>query len=170
MNRAFLAFVLLAAACGFPAASGAAAAKSIAAFCRANPGLDFPGGVFHGRGREAGVPAEVAAVQATNWRCMDGKVYVCAGGASGSACERMNPSRRPSPAIRETCRDNPGQAFVAIAAIGNSSSTWRCRGRTATIIQTYPLDTHGFLLGTWAPLFDARGRINRNVELGADPR
>jgi hypothetical protein len=112
----------------------------------------------------------VAAVDATNWRCMDGKVYVCNGGASGSACERMNPSRKPSRPVRETCENNPGQDFVAIAVIANSSSTWRCQGRTATIIKTVPLDKRRFMKETWAPLFDGRGKINREMELGADPR
>ena len=112
----------------------------------------------------------MAAVGATNWRCSDGKVYVCAGGAAGSACKKMNPSREPSQDIRQTCEDNPGQDFVATAIIGNSSSTWRCQGPTAKIIATVPLDGRGFMVQTWAPLFDARGKINTGVELGADPR
>jgi hypothetical protein len=33
-----------------------------------------------------------------------------------------------------------------------------------------PLDGRGFMVQTWAPLFDARGKINTGVELGADPR
>jgi hypothetical protein len=82
----------------------------------------------------------------------------------------MDPSRSPSREIRQTCEDNPGQSFVAIAVIGNSSSTWRCQGRTAKIIKTVPLDVRGFIRATWVPLFDARGKVNTDVELGADPR
>jgi hypothetical protein len=153
-----------------PASSAAAATpKSIAAFCRANPDVDFPDRPLYGLKREGGVPKEVAAVEATNWRCMDSKVYVCAGGASGSACEKMDPSRRPSREIRQTCEDNPGQSFVAIVVIGNSSSTWRCQGRTAKITKTVPLDVRGFMKGTWVSLFNARG-ISTDVELGVDPR
>lgn len=164
---------MLVAAAGI-AVSGAHAAtapKSINEFCQANPNLDFPDRAFFGRRYKDGiVPRDVAAVGATNWRCSDGKVYVCAGGASGSACRKMNPSREPSPDIRQTCEDNPGQDFVATAVIGNSASTWRCQGPTAKIIATVPLDGHGFMVQTWAPLFDARGKINKGVELGADPR
>jgi hypothetical protein len=113
---------------------------------------------------------EVASVGATNWRCRDGKVYVCAGGAAGSACAKMDPSRQPSEYVRQTCEDNPGQDFVATAVIGNSSSTWRCQGPTAKIIMTVSLDSRGFMKQMWAPLFNARGNINAGVELGADPR
>jgi hypothetical protein len=148
----------------------AEAPKSIAAFCKANPNLDFPGRSFYGPKRKAGVPPEVKAVEATNWRCEDGQVYVCAGGASGSACEKMDPRRDPSAEIRQTCEDNPGQDFVATAVIGNSSSTWRCQGRTPAIIKTVPLGNRGFMKETWAPLFDAHGKINTDIELGADPR
>ena len=153
-----------------PVAHAAAASESLATFCQAHPNLDFPDRTFRGPTHDRGVPKDVAAVEATNWRCMDGNVYVCAGGASGSACAKMDPSRTPSKAIRETCEDNPGQSFVATAVIGNSSSTWRCQGRTAAIIKTVPLDARGFMKGTWVPLFDASGKVNTDVELGADPR
>jgi hypothetical protein len=154
-----------------PAARAATAPKSVAAFCGANPNLDFPDRAFYGPDYKNGdLPRDVVAVGATNWRCRDGKVYVCTGGAAGSACEKMDPSRQPSKDIRQTCEDNPGQEFVATAVIGNSSSTWRCQGPTAKIIETVPLDSRGFMQQTWAPLFDARGKINTGVELGADPR
>jgi hypothetical protein len=154
-----------------PAGSAASAPNSLAAFCKANPNLDFPNRTFFGPKRKHGaLPEEVAAVGATDWRCMDGKVYVCAGGAAGSACKKMDPNPEPSSEIRETCEDNPGQSFVAIAVIGNSSSTWRCQGRTPRIIKTVPLDKQGFMKETWAPLFNERGKINTDAELGADPR
>lgn len=151
--------------------SAEAGPKSIGAFCRTNPNVDFPARTFYGPKHKAGErPKEVAAVGATNWRCMDGKVYVCDGGASGSACEKMNASRKPSKEIRETCEGNPGQDFVAIAVIGNSASTWRCRGRTPEIVKTVPLDKRGFMKSTWFPLFDAQGQIKHNIDWGADPR
>lgn len=154
-----------------PAGNAAPAPNSLAAFCKANPNLDFPNRAFFGPKRKRGaLPEEVAAVGATAWRCMDGEVYVCVGGAAGSACWKMDPSREPSREIRETCEDNPGQNFVAIAVIGNSSSTWRCQGRTAEIIKTVPLDKRGFMKETWAPLFNDRGTLNTDADLGADPR
>jgi hypothetical protein len=160
-----------AATIALPAASAATASKPLAAFCSANPDLDSPDRAYYGPAHGHGaLPREVAAVGATNWRCMDGKVYVCAGGASGSACQKMDPSLQPSKDISETCADNPGQDFVATAVIGNSSSTWRCRGATPEIIKTVPLDRRGFMQQTWAPLFDARGNIDAAIELQADPR
>jgi hypothetical protein len=172
MNTAHFTLVFAAAASiAFPGARAATAPKSINEFCQANPDLDFPDRAFYGPHYKHGtLPREVAAVGATNWRCSDGKVYVCAGGAAGSACRKMDPSREPSQAIRLTCADDPGQDFVATAVIGNSSSTWRCRGPTAEIIATVPLDGRGFMAQTWAPLYDARGGIDTGVELGADPR
>jgi hypothetical protein len=172
MNTAHFPLMFAAAvSIAFPGARAATAPKSINEFCQANPNLDFPDRAFYGPHYKDGIlPRDVAAVGATNWRCSDGKVYVCAGGASGSACKKMNPSREPSQDIRQTCEDNPGQDFVATATIGNSSSTWRCHGPTAKIIATVPLDGRGFMVQTWTPLFDARGKLNTGVELGADPR
>jgi hypothetical protein len=172
MNTALLTLILAAAASiAFAGDLTATTPMSIREFCQANPNLDFPDRAFYGPHYKVGIlPRSVAAVGATNWRCSNGKVYVCAGGAAGSACKKMNPSREPSRDIRQTCEDNPGQDFVATAIIGNSSSTWRCQGPTAKIIATVPLDGRGFMVQTWAPLFDARGKINTSVELGADPR
>jgi hypothetical protein len=156
---------------GIPATGAAAAPASLAAFCQSHPNVDFPGRARGGPGyAHAAFPREVAAVGATKWRCMSGKVYVCNGGASGSACWKMNPSREPSKEVRETCEANPGQNFVAIAVIANSASTWRCRGAVPEIIATVPLDKRGFIRGAWSPLFNAQGRINRNIEFGVDPR
>ena len=172
MKTAHFVFMLVAAVSfAFPGAHAATAPKSINEFCQANPDLDFPDRAFYGPDYKPGVvPRDVAAVGATNWRCSGGKVYVCAGGAAGSACQKMNASREPSQDIRETCEDNPGQDFVATAVIGNSSSTWQCKGPTPKIIATVPLDSRGFMKQTWAPLFDERGKINTGIELGADPR
>jgi hypothetical protein len=172
MNAAsFVLTLATAATIGLPATRAETVPKSVAAFCHANPNLDFPARAFYGPRHGVGIlPPEVASVGATNWRCRDGKVYVCAGGAAGSACAKMDPSRQPSEYVRQTCEDNPGQDFVATAVIGNSSSTWRCQGPTAKIIMTVPLDSRGFMKQMWAPLFNARGNINAGVELGADPR
>lgn len=167
----FALILATAAMIGPPAAHAETPPTSIREFCQANPNLDFPDRAFYGSHYRTGIlPRDVAAVGATNWRCNDGKVAVCAGGAAGSACRKMNPSREPSEAIRQTCEDNPGQDFVATAVIGTSASTWRCQGPTAKIIATVPLDGRGFMVQTWAPLYDAHGKLDTGVELGADPR
>lgn len=172
MNAAYCTLMFAtAASIGLLATRAAAAPKSVAAFCQANRNLDLPDRAFYGSHHKDGIlPRDVAAVGATNWRCRDGNVYVCAGGAAGSGCQKMNPSHQPSEDIRQTCEDNPGQDFVATAVIGNSSSTWQCQGPTAKIIATVPLDSRGFMKQTWVPLFDASGKINTGIELGADPR
>src|SRR5580692_3706835 len=93
MNTAhFTLMFATAASIGLPAARAATAPKSISEFCQANPNLDFPDRAFYGLHYRDGIlPRDVAGVGATNWRCSDGKVYVCAGGAAGSACKKMNP-------------------------------------------------------------------------------
>ncbi len=154
----------------FTQLSAMAAPGSIVAFCNEHPNLDFPDKTYNRSDHGNPAPAEVAAVGATRWRCMDGRVYVCNGGASGSACWKMDPSRTPSAPVKETCEDNPGQSFVAIAVIGNSSSTWRCNGPTPQIIATIPLDANAFMKGTWVLLFDAHGKPNTDLKFGADPR
>jgi hypothetical protein len=60
--------------------------------------------------------------------------------------------------------------YIAPHLIGNSSSTWRCRGPTLDIIESVPLDRSGFMRQIWESLFDARGKIDTGVELNADPR
>jgi hypothetical protein len=147
MNAASFALTLAtAASIAVPASRAETVPKTVAAFCQANPNLDLPDRAFYGLHHKNGiVPLDVVSVGATNWRCRDGKVYVCAGGAAGSACEKMDPSREPSEDIRQTCADNPGQDFVATAVIVNSSSTRRCQGPTAKIIATVPLDSRADL-------------------------
>jgi hypothetical protein len=152
---------------GLPEAGAAASTNPLAIFCRAHANADFPTRVVK---QSIRIKQTLAAVHATNWRCMDGKVYVCLRDASGSACLKMNPSRTPSDAIRETCVGNPGQPFVAIAVIGNSSSTWRCEDQKPVIIKTVSLDQRGFMKETWVPLFDHQGKLNVSAELQPDPR
>jgi hypothetical protein len=171
MNMLTLGLMLMMVASIETSVANAAASKSIAAFCKTNPDADFPARTFYGQKYHPGIiPPEAAAVGATNWRCMNGKVYVCARDASGASCWKMNASRMPSKDVQETCEENPGQGFVAMAVIGNSASTWRCNGPTPEIIKTVPLDRRGFMLGTWAPLFDVHGKINQHIKLNSDPR
>jgi hypothetical protein len=154
----------------FSRAGAASPLDPLATFCKTHPNVDFPTRTVVGRKLTEGGRRTLTAVQATNWRCMNGRVYACSRGASGSGCLKMNPSREASDEIRETCKGNPGQTFIAIAVIGNSSSTWRCDGQTPVIIKTVPLDQRGFMKQTWFPLFDSRGKLNANTEPEVDPR
>jgi hypothetical protein len=173
MTRRRCATILAIAVCASVIGLRVAAASTdpTVAFCRVHPTMDYPGRAFHGPNRSTGpLPAEVQAAQATDWRCMDRGVLVCGSGASGSACARMDASRKPQKLIREFCEDNPGSDFVARYAIGNSASTWRCRGGTPEIIHTEPLDKRGFMRETWSPLSRFPSPSGLAAGLAVDPR
>ena len=147
------------------ATSGQAApAQTTKAFCEAHPTLDAP--------KPGGRPKDIAAIEgmSVHWRCMEGRAFVCDGGAADSGCRTMVPARTPSADIRDFCDDNPGTAFVPMAMLGNSATTWRCAGKTPTIIATQPLDARGFMKAMWIPLTLENGEANRHIDLPADPR
>ncbi|MBV8798541.1 MAG: hypothetical protein JO208_01850 [Alphaproteobacteria bacterium] len=105
-----------------------------------------------GLGELDSIPAEVGAAGATNWRCMNGKVLVCNGGASGRACmksEKVDARRRA--AFSDFCRQNPN-ADIPDALTTGLSSEWKCVGTRPTQVGREPIDRLGFLKGSWRPL------------------
>ncbi len=103
-----------------------------------------------GPGEESFAPPEVQAAGATNWRCMDGKVMICYGGASGSACartERVDVRRRR--AFGEFCSHNPGSDYIPSALTSGLSSSWRCNGLRPTLISKVPVDRLGYMKASW---------------------
>ena len=131
----------------------AAPARSVAAFCAAHPNADDPARAFYGPAFSSGlVPPEVAQSGANAWRCMDGKVRVCAIGADGYACQKLDPSAEPSKPVRDYCAANPGSSFVPMVVIGRSASTWRCDGAAPHALETQKLDKRGFIASHWRPL------------------
>jgi hypothetical protein len=179
MTRRFAAAALVLAALGLSATPAAVSARSnvhapgkrnVVAYCRTHPTVDHPS-IHDADGMEDNSFAhDIAGAGADNWRCMDGKVLVCAGGASGSACYKLDPSLKPNKDIIDTCKDRPELDFVAMATTVYSSSTWRCKGGKPQIIKTDKLDKRGFLKATWRPLVDAHGHIRKDIDLPADPR
>jgi hypothetical protein len=156
--------ILLALALAAPLPAAAAPTRSVTAFCRAHPALDHPAKVFWGADAKPGrLPKAVAAAEATDWRCMDGKVMICNASPAGNACWKMDNSGKPSPGIREFCQDNPDADFVPMVALADSAATYRCAGTAPKTLETVPLDQRGFMRGTWAVLGSGQ-------ELGADPR
>jgi hypothetical protein len=145
-------------------------APGVVAYCRAHPTMDYPHTNKPGDLEDNSLAADVAAAGADNWRCMDGKVLVCAGGASGSACQRADPSLKPSANIRDFCKTMPNADVVGTAYSLPSSSLWKCKGKTPVIIHTAALDKRHFLKHTWAPLLGADGRPRKDIDLQADPR
>jgi hypothetical protein len=147
-----MAAVLLASA---PAVQAAPAA-GVAAYCAAHPNADDPGRAFYGAASKPElVPPEVANAGANTWRCMDGWVQVCAIGADGRACGKLDPGLSPTKPVRDYCAANPGSDFVPIVVIGNSATTWRCNGAVPHPLETQRLDKRGFIASRWRPLSNA---------------
>ncbi len=148
-------------------------ATDIVAYCRMHPDVDDPNTMVFGAGHSQGkLPKQVQATDATNWRCMDGKVLLCLNSADGGACSKKDPSRTPTALIREVCADSPGSAFVETATSGYSSSTWRCDGPRPVIIHTVPLDKRGYMRGPWVRYVVRNGVViaPHDDDFGADPR
>ncbi len=144
--------------------------SAVVAYCKAHPNVDNPS-IRDRDGMEDNSSAhDITEAGGNVWRCQSGKVLVCDGGASGSACYKLSPSLKPNKDIIDTCKATPELDFVAMATTVYSSSTWRCHLGKPVIIKTYPLDKRGYLKGTWAPLTDAKGRLRKHIDLGNDPR
>ena len=109
----------------------ARAAGDIVAFCKSHGTLDYPDKTyFAGQYKPGMVPRQVAAVEATNWRCANGRVLLCQNSADGDSCAKKDPSRIPSDDIRESCVVND---MVARAVSAYSASTWDCKNKRAVI-------------------------------------
>ena len=125
MSAAFTLALLL----GLLPPAAEAASHDIVVFCRAQKDLDQPGPAYFGKAYRRGMlPDQVEEAGATDWRRMDGKVFLCLNSADGSACTRKDGSRMPRPLLHEICRNDPGLDYVPTDAAGYSSSTWRARG------------------------------------------
>lgn len=123
-----------------------ASPRNLHAFCAAH--RDNPG-----PGEEADPPPEVRAAEATFWRCMDGKVLVCFGGASGSACRRTETmDARRARAFKEFCAANPSSNFIPSSLTVGLATDWRCEGTSPMPMGSTPVDRLGYLIGNWRPL------------------
>jgi len=103
------------------------------------------------------IPKEVAvALKETGgyslyWRCMDGRVYGCFGGASGRACLSWNTSKNPSAAIREFCRTHPNSSGPSMAE-NDTPFYWTCVGKNPVLdksIQMPQFDRFGYYKDAW---------------------
>jgi hypothetical protein len=151
--RSNAALISIAGLAGFALSANAGPAGNVVAYCRAHPNADFPAKAFYGPKFQFGMtPSEVARRGANDWRCMDGRTWICHIGADGRACNKLNPDPAPSQPVREFCAANPGTDFVPMVVIGDSASTWRCRGETPESLETERLDKRGFIAKAWRPL------------------
>ncbi|WP_342723921.1 lysozyme inhibitor LprI family protein [Bradyrhizobium sp. B097] len=118
------------------------------AFCRAATTLDTPQSVL----LDATSEVALAAASTTNtyvWRCMDGEVWACGSGASGSACQTMSSSMTPSKAIFAFCARTPNADFVPMSVIGNSPASCKCVGFRPQVLQAMQLDKRHFMTDSW---------------------
>jgi hypothetical protein len=122
----------------FPAAAQASTSTDVHAYCRTHPHSAGPG-------EEADVPRMVRAANADHWRCKDGKVMVCFGGASGRACLRSDPmDDRRLAAFRQFCRANPGSNIPYALTTGLATPDWRCVGARPVASRPVPVDRDGY--------------------------
>jgi hypothetical protein len=159
--------VVLGAACGEQGAAQSAgpvpAFESPFAFC-ARVGTDDRSGGSHGAAGGAALEAlEPYLLQALGlprdaslapneifWRCMDGKVYVCARGAN-IPCDSKADRAKLNRGAANYCRENPSAAEVPAYATGHRTVySWKCveghaeRGRTVSAT-----DRRGFRTDSW---------------------
>lgn len=99
------------------------------------------------------VPADDELETQAIFRCMNGKVLVCAVGAN-LPCVKMN-AARDNPGANEFCRQNPAdEDSVPAYAVGHDSVySYKCRnGRAEVVEPTWDLDERGFARKLWAEL------------------
>ncbi len=127
------------------------ALQSVFGFCKAHMTVDHPPGQGFGSPDNGGVPPELLAINADTWRCLDGKVLVCADSADGDQCARKSDDRHPR-IVEEACHDLGNSKDVPFSAGHPYRYDWACRGGKAVIIKIYALDRRGFFQKAWAPL------------------
>lgn len=138
----------------------AAPPYDLAGFCRMHRTPDYPQRTFFGPNYKYGMlPKPLQDTDVTDWRCMDGDVFVCQNSASGDWCSKQDPSREPSADIKEFCSDNPDSDGVADALEMCSASHWRCHGREPVIDETWALDQRGFMRKMWPGLVLRNGVV-----------
>lgn len=99
------------------------------------------------------IPKHAPVARPATWRCEDGKVLVCALGASGDDCSPTSPydaDRRR--AFQQFCQQNPGSDYIPHSLTMGLHSEWRCSSRTPVQIRSWPLGPHGYVRGAWKRL------------------
>lgn len=108
-------------------AEAAATARhgNVVAFCQTHPNVDFPDRLFFGPGYPPGaIPRQLLKLNGSlKWRCMEGQVCVCSDSADGDWCYRKDANRRPSPLIRQACREDTERAPLSFADVHYSGVT-----------------------------------------------
>jgi hypothetical protein len=98
-----------------------------------------------------GLPAEVPLpLGSVSWRCMQGKVYVCAVGANLPCGAKANRTKK-NPGAEAYCRENPDTPDVPAFATGHETIySWRCAaGKAVRGAPIAKLDRRGFRRDLW---------------------
>jgi hypothetical protein len=95
----------------------------------------------------AGAPLPTGSVF---WRCMHGKVYVCAVGANLPCGAKADRAKR-NPGAETYCRENPDTTDVPAFATGHDTIySWRCAaGKAVRGAPIADLDRRGFRRDLW---------------------
>lgn len=89
-----------------------------------------------------------------NYRCMNGKVWVCFIGAN-LPCAKIN-TARDNPGANAFCREQPDADVVPAVATGHDAAySYTCHdGRAVVGHATWQLDSRGFAKALWTELPD----------------
>jgi hypothetical protein len=131
---------------------------SIVSFCKVHGTVDYPPEKGFGDPENENLPPLLSQTDANRWRCLDGKVLVCADSADGDQCARKADDRHPA-IVAEVCRDGHEGEEVPFYAGHPYRYDWVCRHGRAVIVRSYPLDRRGFFLKAWAPLVVKNGVV-----------
>jgi len=98
------------------------------------------------------MPAPVRA--AAKWRCMSGKVWVCAPGANIPCEIKADLSKVPASQMKNFCRSRPDQMAIPAYVSGRATVyTWECRNNASVIKQQiFTPDAAGYISEFWQPL------------------
>jgi hypothetical protein len=137
------------------------------AYCRAVGTIDAPDARWKGPAVPKSIAAGLAAAfdlppgapiapfeRGTSWRCMNGAVYACNVGANLPCSEKADPSRTPTSAMRDFCRDQPSSDFIPAYVTGRATVyEWRCRdGAPEAGRQIGAADARGYVADVWHEL------------------
>jgi len=151
-----------------PAATATAASYTDPfAFCQYAGNADTPGPLYTGpkmteplanalkkaSGAAPDAPLDMF-MQASSWRCMDGKVYACFVGANLPCDSKANTDPAPTSAETDFCKANPASDFIPAVVTGHETVfEWRCKGgKPETGKQVWQVDARGYIADIWYAL------------------
>lgn len=133
-----------------------------APYCAANPDVDVPTSPYSGQpvpgwvsaAWMAGAGKQAVGEHAFSWRCMGGRVFVCASAPDRLDCGRPDESRVATPEMIAACTGKRKGALPA-DLVGNSLALWSCSNGVPTITgYRSGLDPRGYFASLWRDVSD----------------